>query len=42
MDINYDVIIFISSAFILRKPRVAIFADIIRIVIMYIKAIFKD
>ena len=26
----------------LRKPRVAIFADIIKIVAMFIKTIFKD
>ena len=31
-----------QNAFDLRKPRVAIFADIIKIVTMFVKAIFKD
>ena len=31
-----------QNAFILRKPRVAIFADIIKIVTMFIATIFKD
>ena len=39
---NYDVITFLQNNFILRRPRVAIFADIIRIVTMFIKKIFKD
>ena len=30
MDKNYDVITFISKFFILRRPRAAIFADIIK------------
>ena len=30
MDINYDVIVFISKTYILRSPRVAIFADIMK------------
>ena len=37
MDRNYDVI-----NVNLRRPRVAIFADIIKIVTMFIKAIFKN
>ena len=37
MDRCYDII-----SFILRKPSVAIFAEIIKIVIMFIKTIFKD
>ena len=31
-----------QNTLILRRPRVAIFADIIKIVIMFIKAIIKD
>ena len=42
MDKNYDVIVFISKNFILRLPRVAIFADIIKIVTVFIKKIFQD
>ena len=44
MERNYDVINFISKfqAFILRRPVVAFFADIIKIVTMFIKRIFKD
>ena len=39
MDINYDVITFFQNIFILRSksPRVANFADIIRIATMFIK-----
>ena len=37
MGKNYDIIIFI-----LRKPRPPIFADIVKIVTMFIKIIFKD
>ena len=36
MDKNYDAI-----AFILRRPRVAVLADIIKIVCMIFKTIFK-
>ena len=32
MDKNYDVITFTSKYLILRRPRVAIFADFIKIV----------
>ena len=39
---NYDAIIFISKNFILRKIRVANFADIIKIVAMFIKTNFED
>ena len=42
MDGNYDVIIFISKTFILRKPRVDIFAGNIKIVTMFVKRVFKD
>ena len=42
MDGNYDVITFISKYFIFRRPRLANFADIIKITIMFIKTIFKD
>ena len=41
MDINYDIIIFINTS-ILRRPRVANFADIIKIIIIFIKTILKD
>ena len=43
MDENYDVITFISfqTTFILRRPRVANFADMIKIATMFIKATFK-
>ena len=40
MDRSYDVITFISNIFILRRPRVAIFTDIIKIVTKFIKTIF--
>ena len=44
MEGNHDVINFISKfqAFILRRPVVDLFSDIIKIVIMFIKRIFKD
>ena len=42
MDINYDVITFISKAFILGRLRVASFVDINKIVTIFIKKIFKD
>ena len=42
MYINCDVIAFISKYFVLRKPRVAIFADIITFTTIFIKEIFKD
>ena len=41
MDRNYDVTTF-QNTFILQRPRVAIFADITKIVIMFIKTMFKD
>ena len=41
MNINYDTIIFISK-YLLRRPRVANFAGIIKIATMFIKATFKD
>ena len=40
MDRNYNVITF-QTAFILRRSRVIIFADIIKIVIMFIKEVTK-
>ena len=43
MDRNYDVITFISEYLYFKKRlRVAIFADIIKIVIIFIKKNFKD
>ena len=42
MQRTYDVITFISKTLILRRPRVAILADIIKIVTMFIKRIIKD
>ena len=44
MERNHDAINFISKfqPFILRRPVVDLFADIIKIVIMFIKRIFKD
>ena len=42
MDSNYDVTTFLSKNFILRRPGVAIFADIIKVVTMFIKIILKD
>ena len=42
MDRKYDVITFISTYLFLRGPRVAIFADIISNVTMFITTIFKD
>ena len=41
MGRNYDVINFISNTFVLRRPGVAIFADIINIITMFIKMIFN-
>ena len=42
MDRSYDVIKIISKHHYFKKARVAIFADIIKIIIMFIKTIFKD
>ena len=43
MDRNYDFIIFNSKyRYILRRPRVANFNDIIKIVTRFIKTTFKD
>ena len=42
MGSNYDVINLFQKTFILRRPRVAIFAGIIKIVTMFIKTIFKE
>ena len=42
MDRSYDVITFFQKAFILRRPGVAIFADIKKILTMFIKKILKD
>ena len=41
MDKNYDVIVFISKCRY-RKDRVANFADIIKVTIMFIEITFKD
>ena len=42
MDRNYDVIIFVSKYFVLRRPKGCNFADIIKIATMLIKTTFKD
>ena len=42
MDINYDVITFFQNILILRRPGVTIFADIIKIVTIFIKTITQD
>ena len=39
---NYDVILLLQITFIIRRPRVAILSDIIKIVTIFIKKIFKD
>ena len=40
---NFDVIVFfLQNIFILRNPGVAIFADIIKVVTMFVKKIFQD
>ena len=42
MDRNYNVRIFISNTFLLRRPAIANSTVIIKIVIMFIEKIFKD
>ena len=42
MGKNYDVITFFSKCRNLKGPGVAIFADIIKIIPMFMKTIFKD
>ena len=42
MERNYDIINFVSKYLSLRRLWVAISADIIKIVTMFIKTIFKD
>ena len=42
MDRNYDVVTIISKNFMLRRPGVVIFADIIKIITMFNKTITKD
>ena len=42
MNRNYDVITFFQKPFILRRPGVAIFAGIIKLVSMFIKTILKN
>ena len=42
MDGDYDAITFISKYIFLRRPRVANFADIIKIATIFIKTTFKD
>ena len=42
MDRNYDVITFFQQIFILKRPGVAVFADVIKMVTMFIKTILKD
>ena len=40
--INYDVINFVSNTVVLRRPGVAIFAHIIKIINRFIEQIYKD
>ena len=42
MDRNYDLKTFFQKILILRRPEVAIFAGIIKILTMFIKTVFKD
>ena len=42
MGKNYDVITFFQKIFLLRRPAVAIFADIIKTKTMFKKAVLKD
>ena len=42
MDRIYHVITLFQKTFILRRPGVVVFADIIKIVTMFIKTIFKN
>ena len=42
MDRNCDVIPLFQKTFVLRRPRVAKFADIIKIAAMFIKITFED
>ena len=42
MDRDYDVITFFQNTLILRRPRVTIFAEIIKIATMIFKKIIKD
>ena len=42
MDRNYDVITFFTKNLYFKKAGVTIFADIIKIVTMFIKTILKD
>ena len=42
MGRNYDIIPFFQKIFLLRRPGVAIFADIIKILNTLIKTILKD
>ena len=42
MDKSHDVITFFQRIFILRRPGVAIFAEIIKILTTFIKAILQD
>ena len=42
MGRNFDVITFFQNIFVSRRPGVAIFADIIKIVTMFIKTTLKD
>ena len=41
MDRNYDVITFFQNTLILRRPGVAIFADITKIVTIFLTQLFK-
>ena len=42
MDKNYDLITLFQNPFVPKKPRVAKFADIIKVSTMFFKTTFKD
>ena len=42
MDRNYDVIIFFQNTVVLRRKRIAKFADIVKIAIISIKTTLED
>ena len=42
MDKHYDAITLFSRYFILKRPRIAMLADIVKVVTMFIKTVFED
>ena len=42
MDRNYVIVTLLQNTFILRRGRIVIFTDIIKVVSMFIKTILKD